>query len=47
MSTLGSWAGWKLGAYLSDDPTLAVIISSIGALAGVVIGWKMANNPNR
>lgn len=42
--TIGSWAGWWLGAQFSDGMGLPLALSSVGTIAGIVVGWKIARN---
>jgi len=37
---IGGWIGWWLGAFLGFG--WAFFISSMGSLAGVFVGWKIA-----
>ncbi|WP_156782786.1 hypothetical protein [Acidihalobacter yilgarnensis] len=36
-ATLGSWLGWDLGQ--PDGTGLAIALSSVGTVAGVILGW--------
>ena len=40
--TIGSYAGWWMGEQISDDITWALLFSSIGTIAGVILGWWIA-----
>lgn len=37
----GGWLGWFLGSFLGIG--WAFTLSSLGSIAGVFIGWKIAN----
>jgi len=39
---IGGWFGWWLGAQLSEDISLALLLSGVGTIAGVVAGWWVA-----
>jgi outer membrane lipoprotein SlyB len=39
---VGGWLGWFLGDLIGGFGW-AFAISSIGSIAGVIIGWKIAN----
>ena len=41
--TVGGWIGWWLGAKLGFALFGEFMISSLGSIAGVFIGWKIAN----
>ncbi|MEI8206102.1 MAG: hypothetical protein WCG03_04420 [Kiritimatiellales bacterium] len=38
----GGWIGWWIGAKLGFEFFGAFMISSLGSIAGVFIGWKIA-----
>jgi outer membrane lipoprotein SlyB len=40
---VGSWIGWFLGGLIGGFGW-AFFISCIGSIAGIVMGWKIANN---
>ena len=39
---VGGWAGWFLGDLIGFEFFGCFMISSIGSIAGVFIGWKIA-----
>jgi uncharacterized protein YcfJ len=39
---VGGWIGWWLGTKLGFEFFGAFMISSVGSIAGVFIGWKIA-----
>lgn len=39
-STLGSYLGWELGSYVGL--MTAFCVGSLGAVVGIVVGWKLA-----
>ena len=40
--TIGGWIGWWLGTKLGFEFFGNFMISSLGSIAGVFIGWKIA-----
>ena len=38
-SCVGGWAGWALGEELSDGLGIPFVLSSIGTIAGIIVGW--------
>lgn len=39
---IGGWAGWWLGAKLGFEFFGNFVISGLGSIAGVFIGWKIS-----
>ena len=41
-TTIGGYAGWALGDALGLGFAWSFVISSVGSIAGVYYGWKLA-----
>lgn len=41
-STIVSYVGWYLGEMIGLDFTWCFVLSGVGAIAGVYVGWKFA-----
>jgi len=40
---VGGWIGWYLGDLVGFEFFGSFMVSSVGSIAGVIIGWKIAN----
>jgi uncharacterized membrane protein YfcA len=45
--TLASYAGWALGDALGFDFIWSFLLSGVGSMVGVYVGWKLAQKIGR